>query len=425
MAELNGNAVVAQSGGPTAVINSSMCGVIQEAARQGGIGKVFAAKNGILGVLNEELMDMSQEDPKQIEMLKTTPSAASGSCRFKLKSLEENKADYERILEVFRAHNVRYFFYNGGNDSMDTCSKIAQLAHQIGWELRCVGVPKTIDNDLAFTDHCPGYGSVIKFNATAAMEAARDTDALYTFDVCTIHEVMGRNAGWIAGGCVLARRDESDGPHLIYLPEAAFDEERFLEDVAEVHRKYQRCFIVVGEGLKDKDGKHLSAETSKIARDSFGHAQLGGVADFLKALIQEKVKIKARTNRAGTAQRAAMHFASRTDRDEAYLCGQMAVRHAVAGVTGKMVSLVRESNSPYKCVTGLADLDAVANGEKKVPREWINERGNMPTQAFDDYARPLIQGEVVVPIKDGLPLYARLKGVLAEKKLPAWQKAGK
>jgi len=425
MAELKGNAVVAQSGGPTAVINSSMCGVIQEAAKHGGIRKVFAAQNGILGVLNEELLDMSQEDPKQIEMLKTTPSAASGSCRFKMKSLEENRADYERILEVFRAHDIRYFFYNGGNDSMDTCSKIAQLAHQIGWELRCVGVPKTVDNDLAFTDHCPGYGSVAKYNAAAIMEAARDTDSMYTFDVCTIHEVMGRNAGWIAAASALARRDEADGPQLVYLPEAAFDENCFLEDVAEVHRKYKRCFIAVGEGLKDKDGNYISAETSKIARDSFGHAQLGGVADFLKALIQEKVKIKTRTNRAGTAQRAAMHFASLTDRDEAYLCGQMAVRHAIEGVTGKMVSLVRESNRPYKCVTGLADLDAVANGEKKVPREWINERGNMPTQAFIDYARPLIQGEVPVPIRDGLPLYARLKGVLAEKKLPVWKSAKK
>jgi len=425
MAELKGNALVAQSGGPTAVINSSMCGVIQEAAKHGCIEKVFAAKNGILGVLNEELMDMSKEDPAQIELLKSTPSAASGSCRFKLKSLEESKTDFERILEVFRAHNVHYFFYNGGNDSMDTCSKIAQLAHQIGWEMRCVGIPKTVDNDLAFTDHCPGYGSVIKYNAAAAMESARDTDSMYTFDVCTIHEVMGRNAGWIAAGCALARRGETDGPHLIYLPEAAFDEEHFLEDVAEVYRKYQRCFIVVGEGLKDKDGKYISAETSKIARDSFGHAQLGGVADFLKTLIQEKVKIKTRTNRAGTAQRAAMHFASLTDRDEAYLCGQMAVRRAIEGVSGKMVSLVRESNDPYRCTTGLADLDAVANGEKKVPREWINERGNMPNQAFLDYARPLIQGEVPIVIRDGLPVYARLKGILAEKKLPPWKSGGK
>lgn len=425
MTELKGNAVVAQSGGPTAVINSSFCGVVQEAAKHGSIEKVYSARNGILGVLNEELMDMSQEDPEQIELLKSTPSAAGGSCRYKLKSLEESRADFERILEVFRAHNVRYFFYNGGNDSMDTCSKVRQLAEQIGWEMRCVGIAKTIDNDLAYTDHCPGYGSVVKFNATAVMEAARDTDSLYTFDVCTVHEVMGRNAGWIAGGCALAKRDEADGPHLVYLPEAEFDEERFTEDVAEVYGKHRRCFIAVGEGLKDKSGNYVSADTSKIARDSFGHAQLGGAADFLKILIQEKVKIKARTNRAGTAQRAAMHFASLTDRDEAYLCGQMAVRYALEGTTGKMVTLVRESNNPYRCTTGLADLDAVANSEKKVPRAWINERGNMPTQEFLDYVRPLVQGEVPIQIRDGLPLYARLKGILAEKRLPPWQPSGK
>ena len=423
MAELKGNAVVAQSGGPTAVINSSMCGVIQEAAKHDCIPCVYAARNGILGVLGEELMDMSQEDPEVIEMLRSTPSAASGSCRHKLKGLEEHRADYERILEVFRAHNVRYFFYNGGNDSMDTCSKVKQLAHEIGWEMRCVGIPKTIDNDLAYTDHCPGYGSVVKYNATAVMESARDTDSLCTFDVCTIHEVMGRNAGWIAAGCALARRDEADGPHLLYVPEAPFDEERFLEDVDGVYRKYQRCFIVAGEGLKDEDGNYVSADTSKIARDSFGHAQLGGAADFLKLLIQERLKLKTRTNRAGTAQRNAMHFASLTDRDESYMCGQMAVRYAIDGVTGQMVSLVRESNDPYLCKTGLADLDEVANGEKKVPRAWINERGNFPTQELIDYVRPLIQGEVRVPIRDGLPLYARLRGVLADKKLPPWEKA--
>ena len=423
MAEMRGNAVVAQSGGPTAVINSSMCGVIQEALRQDPIQRIYAARNGILGVLGEELMDMNAEAPETIELLKATPSAASGSCRYKLKSLQESRADYERVLEVFRAHNIRYFFYNGGNDSMDTCSKVNQLAREIGWELRCVGIPKTIDNDLAFTDHCPGYGSVTKYNAASVMEAARDTDAMYTFDVVTIHEVMGRNAGWIAGGCALARRDEADGPHLIYMPEAAFDEERFLEDVNAVHRKYRRCFIVVGEGLKDAQGNYVSVETSAIARDAFGHAQLGGAADFLKFLIQEKLNLKSRTNRAGTAQRAAMHFASLADRDEAYLCGRMAVRHALEGVSGKMVTLVRESQDPYFCKTGLADLDDVANGEKRVPRDWINEGGNFPAQAFLDYARPLIRGEAPILIRDGLPLYARFKGVLAEKRCGPWQKA--
>lgn len=423
MAELRGNAVVAQSGGPTAVINSSLCGVIQEASKHACIDRVYAARNGILGVLNEELMDMSQEDPETIDLLRSTPSAASGSCRYKLKDFEAQRADYERILEVFRAHNVRYFFYNGGNDSMDTCSKVNRLAKEIGWEMRCIGIPKTVDNDLACTDHCPGYGSVVKYNATSVMEAARDTDSMYTVDVCTIHEVMGRNAGWIAAGCALAKRDEADGPHLIYVPEVPFDTERFLEDVNEVYRKYKRCFIVAGEGLRDKDGNYISADTSQIARDSFGHAQLGGAAETLKVLIQERLKIKARTNRAGTAQRSAMHFASLTDRDEAYMCGQMAVQYALEGVTGKMVSLVRESNDPYLCKTGLADLDEVANGEKKVPREWINERGNFPTQELVDYVRPLIQGEVPILMRDGLPYYARLKGVLVEKKLPPWKKS--
>ncbi len=412
------NAIVAQSGGPTAAINSSVCGVIHEAAKSGKIGRVFGATNGILGVLKEDLFDISAEKAETIEALKRTPAAAIGSCRYKLKSLDESRADYERILEVFKAHDIHYFFYAGGNDSMDTADKVNKLAADTGYDLVSMGVPKTIDNDLAFTDHCPGYGSVAKYVATCAMEAGKDTEALYTTDTCTILEVMGRNAGWIAAATGLAVRSPEDAPHLIYMPEAVFSFEKLVGDVKEVLKNFKRVFIVAGEGLKDKDGNYVTADSGSFSKDSFGHVQLGGVAEMLKAVIEKEVGIKTRFNKLGTNQRSAMHFASLTDINEAYMCGQMAVKGALEGENGKMVTLVREQGAGYKCSTGLAELSDVANGEKKVPAEYINESGNHITDAMRDYVRPLVNGEAPVRIgEDGLPVFMRFERKPVEKKL--------
>jgi len=412
------NAVVAQSGGPTAVINSSACGVIQQAIKSGKIDRVLGATNGILGVLKEDLFDLTAEKPQTIEALKQTPAAAIGSCRYKLKSLEESKADFERILDVFKAHNIHYFFYAGGNDSMDTADKVNNLAAEAGYELTCMGIPKTVDNDLAFTDHCPGYPSVAKYVATCAAEAGRDTEALYTTDTCTILEVMGRNAGWIAAATGLASRCPEDAPHLIYMPEAAFTFEKFVEDVKQVYKELGRVFIVSGEGLKDQSGRYITADEGKFSKDSFGHVQLGGVGAMLKAVVESEVGIKTRFNLLGTNQRSAMHFASLTDVNEAYMCGQMAVKAALDGQNGKMITLVRGDGPEYKCTTGFAELADVANGEKKVPPEYINKAGNHITDAMRDYVRPLVHGQAPIKIGvDGLPVFMRFERKPLEKKL--------
>jgi 6-phosphofructokinase len=415
------NAILAQSGGPTAVINSSACGVIQELIKTGKVGKVIGATNGIVGVLKEDLFDASAENPETIEALKRTPAAAMGSCRYKLKSLEQSRGDYERILAVFKAHNIRYFFYAGGNDSMDTADKVNKLAADTGYELTCIGIPKTVDNDLACTDHCPGYGSVAKYVATSAMNAGRDTEALYTTDACSILEVMGRDAGWIAASTGLARRTGHDAPHLIYMPEVPFTFEQFVNDVKEVYKRLGRVFIVAGEGLKDEKGRYVTAERSPLATDSFGHAQLGGVAEMLKAVIENEVGIKTRFNKLGTNQRCAMHFASLTDVKEAYMCGKMAVKAAMRGISGKMITLIREKGRRYQSVTGLAELSDVANGERKVPRSYINEKGNGVTKAMLDYVRPLVQGQAPITIgEDGLPVYMRFKRKPLKQVLPKY-----
>ncbi|MCY2926294.1 MAG: 6-phosphofructokinase [Planctomycetota bacterium] len=405
-----GKALVAQSGGPTAVINASACGVIQAAmAHTDVFTGVYGALNGILGVLQEQLMDLEREDPGQIDRLKRTPSAALGSCRHKLRSLEQDRRDYERILEVFRAHDIRYFFYIGGNDSMDTAAKLGRLAREVDYELVALGVPKTIDNDLAFTDHCPGYGSVAKFNAASVMEAGLDTEALWTHDTCTVHEVMGRNAGWIAAATALARRNEGDAPHLILLPESPFVVERFVERVRECLRLHNRCFVVCGEGVKTPEGKYLGEAGGDFGTDAFGHAQLGGAGEAVRAIIEKQVGVKARTNRAGTAQRNAMHFASRTDVEEAYRVGRAAVEAALGGANGMMVTLERHAGAGYRCGTGLVELEKVANGVKVVPAEFLAPDGMGVSKAFVSYAAPLIAGEADVEIApDGLPLYARL-----------------
>jgi 6-phosphofructokinase 1 len=415
----NPNAVVAQAGGPTAVMNSSACGVTQQALKSDKIGCVLGATNGILGVLNEDLFNISSEKSQTIEALKQTPAAAIGSCRYKLKSLEESRADFERILDVFRAHNIRYFFYAGGNDSMDTADKVNNLAADSSYELVCIGIPKTVDNDLALTDHCPGYGSVAKYVATCAMEAGRDTEALYTHDTCTILEVMGRNAGWIAAAAGLAARCTEDAPHLIYMPEAPFSFDKLVSDVKEILKAFGRVFIVAGEGLKNEKGEYITADKGTFGTDAFGHAQLGGLADMLKTVIEDQVGIKARGNRLGTNQRSAMHFASLTDVNEAYMCGQMAVKAALDGENGKMITLVRQDEPQYKCTTGLAELRDVANGEKKVPPEYINDSGNHITDAMRDYVRPLVRGEAPITIgDDGLPVFMRFERKPLEKKLP-------
>ena len=407
---LEGNAIVAQSGGPTAVINASACGVIQEAMKTDAIRSVFAAHNGILGVLEEDVFDLGHEDPEQIERLKRSPSSALGSCRYKLKGLEENRADYERVLQVFRAHDIHYFFYIGGNDSMDTAHKLSILAKQEDWPLIVMGVPKTIDNDLACTDHCPGYGSVAKYNATIAMEAGRDTEALYTHDTACVMEVMGRNAGWIAAAMGAAHRCAEDAPHLVYLPEIPFTIEKFAADCKKVYAELGRVFVVAGEGINDGQGNYMAEQKGQFAKDAFGHTQLGGVAETLKDIIQTEVGIKSRYIKCGIAQRNGIHFASKTDRDEAYLVGQKAVQHAAEGTSGLMVTLERTSTAPYVCETGLAPLEEVANGEKKVPREFINDEGNGVTQAMIDYVTPLMQGEVEIKVAaDGLPEYTRFR----------------
>ncbi len=412
------NAIVAQSGGPTTVINSSACGVIQAAIDSGKIDRVYGATNGILGILKEDIFDITAEKAETIEALKRTPAAAIGSCRYKLKDINKSKADYERIIDVFKAHNIRYFFYIGGNDSMDTADKVNKLAAETGYDMTCFGVPKTIDNDLAFTDHCPGYGSVAKYVAVCAMEAGKDTEALYTTDTCTILEVMGRNAGWIAAAAGLARRTPQDAPQLIYLPEVPFTREKFVADCKKTLSQFGRLFIVAGEGLKGANGKYITEDGGAFSKDSFGHAQLGGVAEALKDIVEKEVGVKARFNKLGTNQRCAMHFASLTDIDEAYLCGQMAVRYALKGENGKMVTLVRSDENGYNCTTSTAALSDVANGEKFMPAEYINAEGNGVTEAFKDYLRPLVQGRAPITVgDDGLPVYMRFERKAVAKKL--------
>jgi 6-phosphofructokinase 1 len=419
-ATLSGNALVAQSGGPTAVINASACGVIQEAHRQ-GISHVLGASNGILGILQEDLFDISAERPETIDGLRWTPAAAIGSCRFKLGDLHRDSAKYQRALDVFRAHDIRWFFYIGGNDSMDTAAKLNRLAADQRYELHVMGVPKTIDNDLPVTDHCPGYGSVAKYVATCAMEAGRDTEAMHTFDAVTILEAMGRDTGWIAAATGLARRTPQDAPHLIYVPEVAFARDQFLADVDAALKEFRGVFVVVGEGLRGSDGKPLKVEEGEFAADQFGHLQLGGVAGYLTKLVEKELRVKARYNKLGTCQRTAIHWASRADRDEAYLCGREAVRQAAAGQSGMMVTLVRESDRPYACTTGLARLESIANSVKPLPREFMDARGTSVTDRLRTYATPLVQGQVDVPLaEDGLPQFVRFERRMIPRRLPAF-----
>ncbi|MCC6822308.1 MAG: 6-phosphofructokinase [Verrucomicrobia subdivision 3 bacterium] len=420
MTELTGNLLVAQSGGPTAVINASLAGVIQEAGRHECIEEIYGGLNGILGILNEELIDINEEKSRTIEGLKSTPGAALGTCRFKLdfkKKPETAARDMDRLFEIFAAHNIRYFPYIGGNDSQDTAHKIHEQAVVRGYELRVNGVPKTIDNDLPHTDHCPGYGSVIKYVGATVMEIAADVGAMATDDgACCLIEVMGRSAGWIAAGAVLAKRQPTDAPHLILSPEIPLDEPAFLEQVRATVAANKYCIVVVGEGLRNAAGAEIAADSSRL--DAFGHAVLSGAAEHLAERITENLKLKARTVKLGYAQRAAAHFASLTDATEAAACGAAAVRAAIEGQSGFMVKLVRESAAPYQWTTGLQPLGDIANVEHRMPRDWFTADGFLPNEKFIEYARPLIEGEVKVAMEGGLPRYVELAKSRVEKKLP-------
>ena len=398
---LKGNAIIAQSGGPTAVINNSVCGVVQEWFRRAdGAGTMYAGIGGIKGVLAGNIIDLRQQDMAKIAGLRHTPGAGVRSCRYKIQPV-----DHEKLLEICRKLDIRYFFYNGGNDSMDTANKTYELAKASGYEMYVIGVPKTVDNDLPFTDHCPGYGSAAKYIAATVMETGIDLESVSTSNKVTILEAMGRNAGWLTAAAALAKRDVIDAPHLIYLPEVAFRKERFLADVESVYRRLGYVYVVVSEGIVNESGEYFAAAENM---DAFGHKQLSGAGEAVKALIEKEVGVKARCNTLGTAQRSAAHFASLCDATEAYETGVQAVKYAAEGKSGIMVAIKRVSDAPYRTIFEPVELGKVANVENKLPCEYINSEGNYVSDAFIKYARPLIEGEMAVPMRDGLPDYVRL-----------------
>lgn len=420
------NAFYAQSGGVTAVINASACGLIETARRaaldhSATIGKVFAGRNGILGALNEDLIDTSLESAEDIARLRHTPGGAFGSCRYKLKSIAEHRAQYERLIAVFRAHDIGYFFYNGGGDSMDTAHKVSQLSAQMGYPLVCVGIPKTVDNDLPHTDCCPGFGSVAKYVATSIREAGYDVASMAKSSTkIFVLEVMGRHAGWITAACGLAsERDESAGgdlqpPHILLFPELPFDEARFLERVAVCVERYGYCTVAVSEGVRDAAGNFLSTMGTQ---DAFGHAQLGGVGQWIAQLIKDKLGHKYHWALADYLQRAARHIASQTDVEQAYALGKAAVELALAGRNAVMPTIVRLADAPYRWEIGVADLRDVANVERKMPRDFISDDGFHITDKCRAYLAPLIAGEDYPPYRNGLPDYVRLKNVAVVRKL--------
>lgn len=414
MAILRGNAIFGQSGGPTSVINASAAGVFIEALKQTeAIEKVYGAAHGIVGILNENFYDMGQEDPAELQLLKTTPSSALGSCRYKLADPSVDDTDYQRILEVFKAYNIRYFFYNGGNDSMDTCNKISKFLQQAGYDCRVMGVPKTIDNDLFGTDHCPGFASAAKYIATSLMEVYLDA-RVYDKGMITFVEIMGRNAGWLTAAAALASH-KGYGPDLIYLPEVDFDLAKMTEDIRRIYEQTGKVIVAVSEGVKTREGKFIPELVGEVKTDAFGHKQMGGTAAVLAQYITQHIDCKVRAIELSLLQRCAAHCASKTDVEESFLAGQTAVREAVKGTTDCMVAFERAESEAYQCRMKLLPLDQVANTEKKVPREWINEAGNFVTDEFVAYALPLIQGESTPPKEEGLPRWARLKKILATK----------
>lgn len=414
---LVGNVLVAQSGGPTAVINASLAGIVTEALNHECIEEIYGGLNGVAGILKEELIDLAAESQQVIRGLKYTPGSALGTCRFKLKK----EQDFARIIEVCKAHNIRYFFYIGGNDSQDTAAKISEAAQAQNYEMRVIGVPKTVDNDLQHTDHCPGYGSVVKYLASTIRELACDHESMGKNNLVSIVEVMGRNAGWIAAGTSIAKRrnQPEDAPHIILLPEVAFNAEYFIAQVQECLKKNKFCLVVASEGLVDANGNFVAALDNK---DAFGHEQLGGVGEYLQHLVETSLQgVQARSCKLGHAQRAASICASATDMNEAFMCGREAVKAAVDGKSGKMVALVRADSDKYACETILVDLHEVANGVKHFPENWISEDRVSIGYQFNKYIQPLIQGEVAVPFENGLPAFVRLAKTPVQPLLPPYE----
>ena len=414
------NALYAQSGGVSAVINASAAGVIETARRfPQQIGKVYAGRHGIVGALQEDLIDTSRESRQTIRGLRFTPAGAFGSARFKLKGLDENRAEYERLIEVFKAHHIGYFFYNGGNDSMDTAHKLSQIGDSMGYPIVCVGVPKTVDNDLPFTDCCPGFGSVAKYVAVSTREAALDVASMArTSTKVFVMEVMGRHAGWIAAAGGLAGRKANEAPHIILFPEIAFEQENFLARVKQCVTDYGYCVIVVSEGAATADGKFL-ADAGTV--DAFGHTQLGGVGPVIANMVKQAHGYKYHWAVADYLQRAARHIASKVDVEQAYAMGKAAVELAVRGQNAVMPTVVRKSSKPYKWVIGSVRLAQVANVEKKLPRDFITADGFGITEKCRRYLQPLIAGEDYPPFKDGLPAYVQIKGVAVRRKLPQFE----
>lgn len=410
------NAFYAQSGGVTAVINATACAVIETARKnKKHINKVYAGRDGIIGALTENLIDTSAETPAAIAALKNTPGGAFGSCRYKLKSLEENRAEYERLIEVFAAHNIGYFFYNGGNDSADTAYKVSQLSGALGYDLKCIGVPKTVDNDLPITDNCPGFGSVAKYVATSMLEASLDVASMSsTSTKVFVMEVMGRHAGWIAAAGGLAAEKPGDPPQIILFPEVEFNQDAFLAKVEASVAKHGYCSIVVSEGVRNPDGSFL-AEGGTV--DAFGHKQLGGAAPVVAQLVQDNLKLKHHWAVADYLQRSARHVASKTDLEHAYAVGKAAVQYAVKGKNSVMPAIIRTSNSPYRWKIEPVELSRVANVEKTVPAGFITKDGFGITKKCRDYLTPLIKGEAPPPYKNGLPVYVKLKNKAVRKKL--------
>ncbi len=410
------NAFYAQSGGVTAVINASAAGVIETARKhKDKIGKVYAGRNGIIGALTEDLIDTGKDSSAAIARLKTTPSGAFGSCRYKLKGLEENRAQYERLIEVFKAHNIGYFFYNGGGDSADTCLKVSQLSEKLGYPITAVHVPKTVDNDLPITDTCPGFGSVAKYVATSIREAAFDVASMAkTSTKVFVLEVMGRHAGWITAACGLAAEKDGDAPHILLFPEVKFDQAKFLAKVEKTVKQGGYCVIAVSEGLRNADGSFLAESGLK---DAFGHAQLGGVAPVIANLVKDKLKYKYHWAVADYLQRAARHIASKTDVEQAYAVGKAAVEFALKGHNAVMPAIKRLSDKPYKWKIEMAKLQDVANKEKFMPRNFITADGFHITEKCRTYLAPLIAGEDYPPFKNGMPDYVVLKNIAVAKKL--------
>jgi ATP-dependent phosphofructokinase / diphosphate-dependent phosphofructokinase len=417
MATKKMNAFYAQSGGVTAVINASACGVIETARKhKDKIGKVYAGRNGIIGALTEDLIDTSKESAAAIAALRHTPSGAFGSCRYKLKSLEANKREYERLIEVFKAHNIGYFFYNGGGDSADTCLKVSQLGEATGYPLQAIHVPKTVDNDLPITDNCPGFGSVAKYIAVSTLEATYDVRSMAkTSTKVFVLEVMGRHAGWIAAAGAMASTKGTELPIVVLFPEVLFDQKKFLAKVEGLVKKFGYCTVVVSEGCHWPDGKFLAEQGT---RDAFGHAQLGGAAPVVANMVKDALGHKFHWGVADYLQRAARHIASKSDVDQAYAMGKAAVEYAIKGHNSVMPTIDRVSDQPYKWKVGMAPLAKVANVEKMMPKNFITPDGFGITEKCRAYLAPLMKGEDYPPYQDGLPKYVTLKNVAVPKKLP-------